>query len=368
LVLVGAVALMVGTLSACFGPPPPSTDPHDVLVVGDSVAFSFGCVLGDTLPGSTGWSCPARPGYSTKNMAIGACTTYGTEVLLYNAGRATVPNCDTTPAGFDNMTWQQAADHFTPKVVVINAAGWEIVDRWVGDTGGAPNSQFGTPGCSIQSPCNPEYQTAAIQYTSSLNDAIHTFLDRGAKVVVATAPYADPLSPEPDPNSTPAGLGCSYWEPYPSTAPTASGGNCKGDATAGQGGQWRAPYPGLTYRSGTEKYNQINEAIQFVKDQYFGGNSNVVIFPFKQHFNGPSNVYTDYVCPPPNDRTVAPDPLTHKCIITNPMPGLVDAVLARDPDRGHLSPAGAFDVLQPYLEPCVKALIPVSGGDLSKCS
>ena len=43
----------------------------------------------------------------------------------------------------------------------------------------------------------------------------------------------------------------------------------------------------------------------FVKSQYFASNSNVRIFPFKDHFNGPNNVYTDWVCPPPNDRTVA---------------------------------------------------------------
>jgi hypothetical protein len=79
-------------------------------------------------------------------------------------------------------------------------------------------------------------------------------------------------------------------------------------------------------------------------------------------------VYTDYVCPPPNDETVAPDPVTHSCVITNPSPDVVPAILARAPDKGHLTPAGAFQVLQPYLEPCVKALIPVAGGNMSACS
>jgi hypothetical protein len=361
---------MVGTLTACIGgpPPPPPTDPHDVLVVGDSVAFSFGCVLGDTITGDSSSDCPARPGYTTKNMAIGACTTYGSQVLLYNSGTAPAPNCDTTPAGGDNMTWTQAADFFVPKVVIINTAGWEIVDRWNGDTSGVPNDQWGAPGCSISNPCNQEYQNAAVGYTAALFNAISAFRARGAKVIVTTSPYEDGLAPVPDPNSAPAGLGCSWWEPYPPSAPTANGGNCTGNATAGNGGQWRAPFPGLTYRSGRAKLDQLNEATAFVKSQYFGGDSNVLIFPFKQHFNGPNNVYTDYVCPPPNDRTVAPDPITHNCVITNPSPGVVPAILARDADRGHLSPAGAFDILQPYLEPCVKALIPVAGGSLAACS
>ncbi len=86
---------------------------------------------------------------------------------------------------------------------------------------------------------------------------------------------------------------------------------------------------------------------------------------------------------PPDDRTVAavndldwhtPAPLdmAFQCdngegpnSALNPWPY---AILARDADRGHLSPAGAFNVLQPYIEPCVKALIPVAGGDQSKCS
>jgi hypothetical protein len=385
LTLLAAAAVLMLVVSACFPgpPPPPPTDPHDVIVVGDSVAFSFGCVLGDTLPNVTDWDCPARSGYTTKNLAVGACTIYPSQVLLYNGGTAGVPNCDTAAVPPDNRTWEQAADYYVPKVVVINTAGWEIVDRWVSDFSGAPDSQWGAPGCSPTNSCSPQYQKAAVEYSSKLYDAINMFLSKGAKVVVANSPYEDGRAPVPDPNAAPPGLGCSWWEPYPNSAPTASGGNCKGDATAGTGGQWRPPYPGLTYRSGRAKLDQINEIMAFVKSQYFGGNSNVRIFPFKDHFNGPNNVYTDWVCPPPNDRTVAavndldwhtgnPLDTAFQCdngqgpnTALNPW---TYAIAARDADRGHLSPAGAFNVLQPYIEPCVKALIPVAGGDLSACS
>ena len=108
-ILLAGVAFMAGTLAACFGgpPPPPPTDPHDVMVVGDSVAFSFGCVLGESLPGVTDWNCPARPGYSTKNLAVGACTIYPTSVLLYNGGQAGVPNCGTAAACPGNLQHDQ---------------------------------------------------------------------------------------------------------------------------------------------------------------------------------------------------------------------------------------------------------------------
>jgi hypothetical protein len=272
-----------------------------------------------------------------------------------------------------------------PKVVVIDASGWEVVDRWVnGQNGAPPDAQWGASGCSPTNTPSPQcdaYSAAAVQYSNALFNAISMFRSKGAKVVVANSPYFAPPEPLPAPNGAPAGLQCSYWEPYPNSAPTSAGPDCTGDATAGTGGQWRAPYPGVTYRSSRVKVNQFNDIITLVKDQNFGNDPNVVIFPFKAHFNGPNIVYTDYVCPPPYDRTVAAQnvidvrlgsptfgQLAWQCNVDgNPLNNL-NAILARAPDKGHLTPAGAFGVLQPYLEPCVKALIPVSGGDPSACS
>ena len=284
-------------------------------------------MLGEAIPGVNPADCPARPGYTTKNEAIGACTTYGSEVLLYNAGTAPVPNCDTTPTGAENRTWAQMADHYQPKVVVINTAGWEIVDRWVDDFSGAPDSQWGAPGCTVQNPCTPRYAKAAQQYSGALYTAINEFLSRGAKVVVATSPYEDGLAPVPDPNTAPAGLGCSWWEPYPLNSPTATGGNCTGNATAGTGGQWRPPYPGLTYRSGREKLNQINAIMTFVKTQYFGSNPNVLIFPFKEHFNGPEQRVHRLRLPAPErshgrpgpDHAQMPDPRSQILSMRSPL-------------------------------------------------
>ena len=66
-------------------------------------------------------------------------------------------------------------------------------------------------------------------------------------------------------------------------------------------GQWRSPTGNTTYRPSKDKLDQFNGIVNQVKSQYFGGDSGVVVFNFKKHFNGPDNAYHDYVCPPPHD-------------------------------------------------------------------
>jgi hypothetical protein len=384
--LVAGVALSVGTLAACIGPPPPSTDPHDVLVVGDSVSFSFGCVLGDTIPGFDPSGCPVRNGYTTHNESSGACTITPGTVLAYTGGTAAAPNCDTAPDA-QNRTWAQAADQFTPKVVVINTAGWEVVDRWINCCNAPPDAQWGGP---TNGPPNDAYHTAAGYYSNELYQAIQMFRSKGAKVLVANAPYIAPPQPEPPPDQVPAGLGCTWWEPYPNSAPMSSGPDCTGNATAGSGGAWRPPPgSGVSYRSSRTKVDQFNNIVNGVLTNPdpsfgFGSDPNVKSFNFKNHFNGgPSNAYSDYVCPPPNDVSKAPintldfhsgvpaGNMAFQCDNGNgpntPLNPWNYAILARAPDKGHLSVAGEFQVLQPYIEPCVQSMLGI-GGDPTKCS
>jgi hypothetical protein len=378
--VAAAVALVGGALTACFGgpPPPPPTDPHDVLVVGDSVGFSFGCVLGD--PGETNGipqsACPQSPDYTTRNDWAGGCTITPGTLSLYNSGTAPAPNCDTAGAGSRGQTWQDDANSFVPKVVVINTAGWEIVDRWLNPVT-TPDAQWGGNTSS------QEYMNAAVQYSNQLYDAINMFRasPNHPTVIIANAPYIAPTQPEPPPGSVPAGIECSFWEPNPPSPPVSSGPDCTGNATAGSGGSWRPQAPGISYRSSKAKLDQFNGIVSLVKNDYFASDNEVVVFNFKKHFNdGPNNQYTDYVCPPPNDATIAPQfaqdlhtgatpgTMAWQCN-TNANPMNWDyAILARDPDHSHLSPTGQYQILQPYIDKCVRNYLGLSGGDLSACT
>jgi hypothetical protein len=385
--LVAGVALSIGTLAACIGPPPPTTDPHDVLTVGDSVSFSFGCVLGDPgeLGGASQSDCPQSPDYTTRNDWVGSCTIYPQTLSLYNGGSAPVPNCDTAAGGSRSDTWEDEANHFVPKVVVINTAGWEIVDRWLNFVT-TPDEQWGAPTCSPTNTPSPQcdaYKNAAVQYSSQLFDAINTFRNSSnhPTVIVATAPYIAPPEPLPAFGQVPDDLACSWWEPFPSSPPTSSGPDCTGNATQGSGGQWRPQATGITYRSSKAKMDQFNEIIQLVKDNNFAGDPGVVVFNFKKHFNGPDNTYHDYICPPPYDSTVLAQnvidirpnsptfgQMAWQCNIDGNALDNLNAILARAPDKGHLSSAGNFQILKPYIDKCVRHYLGLSGGDQSACS
>jgi hypothetical protein len=389
--LVAGVALSVGTLAACFGGPPPP-DPRDVLVVGDSVSFSFGCVLGD--PGELGGvpqsACTPAPGatYTTRNDWVGACTITPGTLSLYNGGQAGAPNCDTVGAGSRGDTWQSDADHFVPKVVVINTAGWEIVDRWMNFVS-APDEQWGAAGCHPNNAPSPQcdaYSNAAQQYSSRLFDAINVFRNSAnhPTVIVTNTPYINPLEPEPPFGSGNDALSCSWWEPFPNSPQQSQGPDCAGDATQGSGGFWRSPTGNTSYRSSQLKMDQFNEIVQFVKSNNFAGDPAVKVFNFKSHFNaGPANTYTDWVCPPPQDSTVTavnvldwhtanPLDMAFQCdngqgpnSVANPW---TYAINARAPDHSHLSPAGQTQILQPYIDKCVRAALGASGGDPAACN
>jgi len=358
LLVVAVAALAGGTLTACFGGPPPQpVDPHDVLVVGDSVSFSFGCMLGD---GNGTPGCPARPGYTTVNEFHGGCTIAPGSLILYSGGSANAPTCDTVPDQH-GLTWQQAAAQFVPKVVVINTAGWEIVDRYLSITQ-PPDYQWGAN--------NQFYNNAAQYYSSELYNAINMFLSYGAQhVLIANSPYFSPHQPTPPVGTVPAGFECSWWEPEPfnTNPPTAV-------ATPGNPltcpGQWQSPSGTTSFRSSHAKLDQFNDVINIVKNNFFVGDSRVSVFNFKKHFNGADNQYHDYICPPPNDSTKnaqnVPDVRTGsptfgqtvwQCDIDGNPLNNVDAILARAIDQSHLSPAGQTQILQPYLEGCVQTLL-----------
>lgn len=379
--LAAGVLLSVGTLAACIGgpPPPPPTDPHDVLTVGDSVSFSFGCALGDPgeTPGIPDGSCPSTPDYSTHNDWVGACTMTPGTLSLYNGGTAGAPNCNSVPAGSRNLTWADEANFFVPKVVVINTAGWEIQDRFLSFTQ-PPDGQYGVN--------NEFFNNIAVQYTNQLFNAINAFRSspRDPFVLVANAPYIDPPQPLPAPGSVPAGVECSWWEPNDPNPPVSQGPDCTGNSTQGSGGQWRSPTGNTTYRSSHAKLDQLNALIQQVVTNNFNnqGDQKVQVFNFRKHFNGTNNDFNNWICPPPHDSdTTAVNQLDVRpgsptfgqmvflCDDGSHVPtNFVNAILARAPDQGHLSPAGTLQILKPYLDACVRSKLNLSGGVAASCT
>lgn len=330
--VIGA-CITVALLTACSPskppPPPPSSGPHDVLVVGDSLSYSYGCVLGDNA--GSGDPCPAQAGFTTWNAHLGACNIGGGTLLAYNGGLIGTYSCSDWPS-----SWAQLANEHQPKVVVITTSGWEIVDRW-SNYPGQCNPVFGG-----DCPIPPDLQWGAADtaardnYAANLTGAINLFKALGAQhVLVANAPYVAP--PEP---FFVSGIP-TWYERYQSTQ-----------------GDWVPPSnaPGFTYRPSKAKIDQLNTAVASVVSS-FGGNG-VTLFNAYSHFS-PGGVYSDNICPPPND-AVSP---------SGGCPGGQSPIPARDPDGVHLTLSpGGNDVLAYYLRPCIRGLLGLSGGDVNACN
>jgi hypothetical protein len=301
-------------------------------VVGDSLAYSYGCVLGDAA--GSGDPCSGQAEFTTKNGYVGACNIGGGSVLTYDGLALGSYSCSDW-----RTSWANLADQFQPKVVVINTSGWEIVDRWAN----FPN--FCNAADASNCPVAPDRQWGGTNYTAArdgyaqnLTEAINLFRSRGADVLVANSPYTAPPQPffvEGSP---------TWYERYQTDQ-----------------GDWVPPSnaSGYTYRPSKAKIDQLNATVASVVSGF--GGTGVSMFDAYKHFS-PGGVYSAYICPPPNDG-IAPG-------AGNSCPGGQSAILARDPDGAHLIPSspGGNDVLRYYLQPCVRALLGVTGGDVTKCS
>jgi hypothetical protein len=327
-------------------PPPPPQTPRDVLVVGDSISFSFGCVLGTVAAGSSG-PCPAPGGggaFTTGAEIIGGCTISGGALLFYNSIATSTYGCDNWPAPFSAF-----ADQYTPELVIIVTSGFELVDRWSSFPGGCdfgnafgcstPDRQWGGGGAP--------FNAAKQAYSQNLTAAINLFRSRGSKVMVSNALYVSPPEPlfPPGRPDTPDYLIRAWYERYsPSNTPPPEA--------------WSPPNQGLTYRPSKTKVEQFDATISEVVTGL--NDPNVTVFNLWKHF-APGNPagYSDLVCPPPND-AVAP--------VGNQCPGGQVALDARDPDGSHLQAPGGHDILGYYLVPCVRSVLGLAGGDPAKCS
>ena len=101
--VLGALVATGSIIAACAPTkePPPPPPAQDVLVVGDSISHSFGCVLGNG--GSGPGSCPGPGGesISTATEIIGGCTISGGALLFYNSIAAEQYGCIDWPSVFN---------------------------------------------------------------------------------------------------------------------------------------------------------------------------------------------------------------------------------------------------------------------------
>ncbi len=326
---VAGVAAMALLVAACLPPPPPPPPPpnpdRQVLLLGDSVGFGVGCILGHNAEDAA-HNCPPQPSFSTWNGYLGACSVGQGLVLLYDH-RAIEGNCNDPGTDYESGTmynWPAAVDVVTPEVVVIVTGGWEIVDRWSSLPFGcdpmnafscaAPNRQMGST--------DPALETNAINnYKTEMTNAINLIRSRPSdpEVLVLNMPYVDP----DDPDLHGSGV---WFESYDPTAPPV----------------WSAPNAGTPYASSKVKVDRLNQAVLDLKATTFAADPSVEIFDFWSEFS-PEGEFSMYVCPFPNNK----DPLS-TCAGSE--------VLVRAADRGHFTQAGN-DLLGEYLIPKVEQML-----------
>ena len=285
-----------------------------MLLLGDSVGFGVGCILGHDAE-EAGHNCPVQPDFSAWNGYVGACSVSEGLVLLYNQ-TAIEGNCN-GPNHYQTF-WRDAVDVVTPDVVVIVTGGWEIVNRW--DEDNFPSGLNCSPTSVLNCPA-PDRQmgndddtleaNAINNYKTEMANAINLIRSRPSqpKVLLLNMPYVDPDIPEHG--------GGIWFESYDATEPA----------------NWDSPNAATPYAPSKTKVERLNQAVLDVKATTFGSDPNVEVFDFWTIFSpevtaGGERVFSMYVCDA--------DPSLPLDQCTDP----IDQRVVRLSDRGHLVQAG----------------------------
>lgn len=274
-----------------------------VLILGDSMAIG----LIEFMKGSTTPDYDAD--YRLIDKSDGACNIGRGTLLTYVQTAIPSGACDDW-----KTRWPGYITQYDPEVVVVITGGWDITDRW----STPPTSCNPGPLCPV--PNQRISQAKGNQnYYRKLRDAIGLLRAGGAKVVVVSEPYVNPLEPTPnDESPLPPAYHNIHWEPYPDTAPGPSP-----EWPAG----WRPPTTGATYISSRIKVNALVAQQELVKAQEYGDVKKVSVFSFLDLLSPGGNSYADEICEPvtvPPTTACAPE----------------DKVLVRFTDGYHLMPAG----------------------------
>ncbi len=325
--IVAGLALLAIAVAACNPtkppPPPPPPPPNvDVLLVGDSVGFGVGCMLGDNGP-DDGQNCPPQPGFSTFNGYLGACAVAEGQILLYNH-TAVEGNCN-APTSDATSLWPAAVDAVDAELVVIVTGGWEIVDRW----GSLP------PGCDptsvfFCSEADHQFGDSGVFLTNAINNyknemkAVITAMQNTAsspKVLLLNSPYVAPDAPDPS---------NVWYEAYPQVQP----------------GNWFPANQNTLYKPSEDKIDDLNVAVAAVVAEL--NSPEVELFNFWVEFSpeiGGDEEFSFTLCEFP-DNKLNPN----SCPVGSP------PFTARLSDAGHLTTAGN-DLLGDYLVPKVHQML-----------
>ncbi len=351
--IIGGLAALAVVVAACQPtkpPPPPPVNPdRDVLLLGDSVGFGVGCMLGDN-GGDNSQTCPPNPNFSTWNGYLGACAVSEGLIQLYGFGKGAIEGnrnahgADGAPRHYVNL-WPALVDAVTPKLVVIVTGGWEIVNRW--DENAFPPAGTNCSPIDFSSPSgwfspntwnclapdrqmgNPANGGALItnavnNYKANLENAINIIRARPShpKVLVLNSPYVAPTSADPS---------NVWYEAYPPTPPAG----------------WASSNTNTPYASSEVKIDNFNNAVAEVVEG-FGTPDVVDWFDFFAEFSpviGTDEEFSFDLCAFPDNKL---DP--------NACPPESPPFTARLSDAGHLTTAGN-NLLGLYLLDVVEAML-----------
>jgi hypothetical protein len=216
LVAVTAAACLTAAVPGVAGASPAKAKPKiKVLVLGDSVG-----------QGLATKALQFDKRLDVVNAATVNCTLTGGALESYADGIVIGQGCEDW-----RTAWPPLVQQNQPDIVLVWTGGWEIVDRWFGDSAGV-----GLPSTIL----DPAFQQ---QLSNAQTEAATLLSTGGAKVAFTTMQYINPPHAYPEPPGV-NGISEIWWEPYGPDAPPPG---------------YEAPLPGQPFVGSKTKVDALNK-------------------------------------------------------------------------------------------------------------
>jgi hypothetical protein len=244
LVAVTAAACLTAAVPGVAGAAPVKAKPRiKVLMLGDSVGQGLAL---------KGLQKDKR--LDVVNAATVNCTISGGAPESYKDGIVIGNGCEDW-----RTAWPPLVRQNQPDIVLVWTGGWEIVDRWFGDSPGV-----GLPSTIL----DPAFQQ---QVANAHKEAVSLLSIGGAKVAFTTMQYINPPHAYPEPPGV-NGISEIWWEAYGPDSPPPG---------------YVAPLPGQPFVGGKAKVDALNKIRSDVAAQ-----GAINLFDL-QKFVSPKGVFTD---------------------------------------------------------------------------